>query len=182
MSKYDVVIAIDPDVDKSGVAFLEVATKTLEVSALTFANLLDYLQFVKRESVTASSQRFVVVVEAGWLNSAHWHVRDGDSRRIAAAKGNSAGRNHEVGRKILELCRHYGLDTVEQRPLKKMWNGRDGKITHEELASFTGLMGATNQEQRDAALLAWVYAGLPVRIAKEKMIRKTAVSRKIHKY
>lgn len=161
----DAVIGIDPDVTKSGVAFLEVSTRKLEVSALDFASLLDYLQSVRRESATAGL-RVVVAVEAGWLNTAHWHVGDGDSRRTAAAKGNAAGRNHETGRKIVELCRHYGLEVVEQRPLKKMWSGRDGKITHEELAAFTGLMGRTNQEGRDAALIAWIYAGLPVKITK----------------
>ena len=165
MEKYDVIIAIDPDVTKSGVALLEVSARKLEVSALSFALLLDYLQLVKQQS-GASGQRAVVVVEAGWLLHAHWHVRESDNRRITAAKGNAAGRNHETGRKIVELCRHYGLDVVEQRPLKKIWSGKDGKITHEELASFTGLMGKTNQEQRDAALLAWIYAGLPVKITK----------------
>jgi hypothetical protein len=52
----------------------------------------------------------------------------------------------------------------EVKPLKKCWKGRDGKITHEELARFTGLMGHTNQDGRDAALLAWVRAGLPIRL------------------
>jgi hypothetical protein len=43
-----------------------------------------------------------------------------------------------------------------------IWNGKDGKITHEELAAFTGLKGRTNQEERDAALIAWNYAGFPL--------------------
>lgn len=49
---------------------------------------------------------------------------------------------------------------------KSNWhlNGKDGKITHEELASFTGVKERTNQEGRDAALLAWTYAGLPIRM------------------
>lgn len=41
---------------------------------------------------------------------------------------------------------------------------KDGKITHEELAYFTGIMGRTNTEMRDAALLAWNHAGLPIRV------------------
>jgi hypothetical protein len=162
MTKYDIIIAIDPDVDKSGVAFLEVATRKLEVSALSFPQLLDYLQFVRREKQTAEQLKVAVVVEAGWLNAiSNYHTAPGrKGQRISK----NVGANHETGRKIIEMCRHYGMEAVEQPPLKKCWKGKDGKITHEELSYFTGLTGKTNQEGRDAALLAWVYAGLPVRI------------------
>ena len=75
------------------------------------------------------------------------------------------GANHETGRKIVEMCRHYGIKVLEHAPLVKCWKGRDGKITHEELVAFTGLMGGrTNQDARDAALLAWVFANLPIRV------------------
>ena len=163
MKKYDVVIGIDPDVDKSGVAYVEPESRILEAMSLTFADLLDYLQEL-RDILTERGQTFVVVVEAGWLNKAHWHVGKGGSAARSAAIGNHTGRNHEVGRKIVEMCRHYGIEVVEQPPLRKMWKGRDGKITHEELQHFTGITGKTNQETRDAALLAWEYAGLPIRI------------------
>lgn len=46
---YKNIIAIDRDVEKSGVAFFEVETTKLELSALTFPLLMDYLQFVKSE-------------------------------------------------------------------------------------------------------------------------------------
>ncbi|MCL2028489.1 MAG: hypothetical protein FWG79_08415 [Bacteroidales bacterium] len=73
-----------------------------------------------------------------------------DTKKVAAAKGNSAGRNHEVGRKIVECSRHYGLNTVEQVPFKKYWKGKDGKITHEEITKFIpGLPKTTNQEERN---------------------------------
>lgn len=166
MKKYDVMIGIDPDVDKSGVAFLMVESRILEVYNLTFAFLLDYLQEIG-DVLMREGKCFVVVVEAGWLNKAHWHVGKGGSAARSAAIGNHTGRNHEVGRKIVEMCRHYGIEVVEQPPLRKMWKGRDGKITHEELQYFTGIMRkTTNQEARDAALLAWKYAGLPIRIKK----------------
>lgn len=163
MKKYDVVIGIDPDVDKSGVAYVMVEARIIEVVSLTFADLLDYLRET-RDTLTKEGRFFVVVVEAGWLNKAHWHVSKGGSAARSAAIGNHTGRNHEVGRKIVEMCRHYGIEVVEQPPLRKMWKGKDGKITHEELQIFTGITGKTNQEARDAALLAWEYAGLPIRI------------------
>ena len=156
-------MAIDPDVDKSGVAYLKRATRQLEVSNLTFPQLLDYLQHVKQVRDN-EGESVIIVVEAGWLISSNWHLKSKDNKKIASAKGNSTGRNHEVGRKIVEMCKHYGLDVHEQYPLKKSWKGNEGKITHEELSSITGLMGRTNQEARDAALIAWHYAGLPIRL------------------
>lgn len=163
MKKHQNIIGIDPDVEKSGVGFLEVSTLKLEASTLTFPELLDYLQFVKKTSIE-KNETVVVVVEASWLISHHWQTRKSDNQKVTAAKGNSAGRNHEVGRKIVEMCEHYGLEVIEQRPLRKCWKGRDGKITQEELEYFTGLSGRTNQEMRDAVLLAWNHAGLPIKV------------------
>ena len=161
MKKTDIIIGIDCDVTKSGVAYLDTATRRLEVSALTFPKLIDYLKFVKQKS-DESGQSVVVAVEAGWLNKiSNYHT--------AASRGGQriskdVGANHEVGKKIIEMCKHYGLEVVEQKPLKKCWKGKERKITHEEIAYFTGLTGTTNQEMRDAALICWNYAGLPIRI------------------
>ncbi len=166
MKKYDNVIAIDPDVSKSGVAWLHRETRVMEASSLSFPTLLDYLQFAKKTS-DESNQSLIVVVEAGWLNKSHWHISSRDNRRTSAAIGNAAGRNHETGRKIVEMCKHYSIEVVEHRPLKKCWKGRDGKITADELKQITGIFGRTNQDARDAALLAWVYAGIPIRIKRQ---------------
>lgn len=174
MKKYQNIIGIDPDVDRSGVAFLEVSTRKIKVSTLAFPELLDYLQTLEhREEITGQS--VAVVVEASWLITHNWHTRSGDNRRVSAAKGNSTGRNHEVGRKIVEMCKHYGLEVVEQLPLKKCWQGKDGKITHEELTYFTRITGRTNQEARDAALIAWNYAGLPIRVKPIISRKKTTI-------
>jgi hypothetical protein len=62
------------------------------------------------------------------------------------------------------MCEHFGLHYELIKPLRKCWHGEYGKITHEELAYFTGITGRTNQEGRDAALLAWIYAGFPVKV------------------
>jgi hypothetical protein len=105
-----------------------------------------------------------VVVEASWKISTNWHTGRGDSIRTAARKGKDAGRCHEVGRKIVECAQFYGLEVVERLPLKKIWKGKDGKITDAEIKAFMPIQGRTNQEERDAALLAWDYAGLPIRI------------------
>ena len=158
------IVAIDPDVDKSGVAFLHLPSRELRCEARSFPELIDDLHAIK-QATDDLGEPLVVIVEAGWLNRSNWHVQAGDSRRKAAAIGRAAGRNHEVGRKIVEMARHMGIEVVEQRPLQKCWRGTGRKITHEELAAFTGYTARTSQDMRDAALLAWVYAGLPIRLS-----------------
>lgn len=158
---YDIIIAIDPDTEKSGVAVLEPATRHIEAMSLTFPRLLDFLC---RQDIRAKAEglTLAVIVEAGWLvHKSNWHGTDGHrAERIAK----NVGANHETGRKIVEMCRHWGIHVEELHPLQKMWRGKDGKITAAELEEITGITSRTNQDERDAALLAWVWAGLPVRI------------------
>lgn len=156
------VIAIDPDTQKSGVCLLDVKTRKLEVCSLSFPKLLDYLK-LKRDEYAKSGESLCVVVEAGWINKSNWHVTRRDNLQSASAKGNATGRNHETGRKIVECAKHYKMNVIEVQPLRKMWKGRDRKITHEEMAQFVDVPSRTSQDQRDAILIAWCFAGLPVR-------------------
>ena len=48
MPKFDNIIAIDPDKEKSGVAYLKPPTRQLEVTNLDFPNLLEYLQHARK--------------------------------------------------------------------------------------------------------------------------------------
>ena len=159
--KHDNIIAIDPDKDKSGVAFLKRSTRQLELTNLAFPLLLDYLQHAKKKG-EETHESLIVVVEAGWMNAKScFHAAQGKQAEKIAK---DVGANHETGRKIIEMCEHYGIEVTPHAPLVKCWKGKDRKITHDELASFTGIMGRTNQDARDAALLAWTFAGLPIRI------------------
>ena len=167
ISKADIVIGIDPDVNKSGVGVVSRDGRVEACASLTFPQLLEYLQ-IEKDRRRAENLSVVVVVEASWKISTNWHVHQRDNKGIIARKGKDAGRCHEVGRKIVECAQYYGLEVVEQLPLKKVWKGKDGKITHDEIKAFMPIAGRTNQEERDAALLAWNYAGLPIRIITTK--------------
>lgn len=159
--RYQNVIGIDPDCDKSGVAFLHTSSRKLEIKNLSFPLLLEYLKYCKQYSVS-NGETYIVVVEAGWLNKKScYHKAQG---RGAEKIAKDVGANHETGRKIIEMCRYLGVNVDYIAPLRKCWKGPEGKITHKELAAFTGIGGRTNQDERDAALLAWCYANLPIRI------------------
>lgn len=160
MNKPNVVVGIDPDVGKSGVATLYRDIRKVEVVDLTFPLLLTFLQTLKRKSVKEDFP-FVVVVEAGWLNRSNWHINPKASRAMAAEIGNRTGQNFAVGQKIVEMCQHYNIKVIEQKPLPLHW--KKGKISHEEITLFVDELPVTNPEKRDAILMAWHYAGLPMR-------------------
>lgn len=166
-AKLDCVIGIDPDAAKSGVAFLDVAARKLECETLKFCDVVDYLKFLKDDD-ESGNKSYIVIIEGGWLNSGNWHLPASCSKSKAAAQGRSVGMNHQTGILIAEMCEHLHIPFEIVKPLQKIWKGRDRKITHDELAAITGIKRRNNQEERDAALLAWWYAGLPIRITKNK--------------
>lgn len=165
----DVVVAIDPDAEKNGVARLQREGRCLEAMTIPFPETLEYIRYAHTQAAMAGKV-MRVLIEAGWLNKTHWHVGYRDSAQVAAAKGNSVGRNHETGRKIAEMCDYWHIPYELVKPLAlkvggvNLWKGKDGKITARELTAITGLRGQTNQEARDAALIAWQWMGLPIRI------------------
>ena len=122
------IIGIDPDVDKSGYALIDMATKQVTVGTASLPVLLETIGIVQANAI-ANNKRLTVCVEAGWLN--------------------------------LKLT-YGGISVIQVPPLRKIWKGKDRKITHEELTAIVGKIKHTNQEGRDAALLAWVHAGLPL--------------------
>lgn len=167
MRKYDMVIGIDPDIDRSG--YVMVKTATGEVVTATdwdLAHLFGMLE-ADKEYCKIQGLSLVVVVEAAYLASKHnWHLGGGYmSIPIAANIGYKTGRNHETGRAIIEFCRFLDIDVVAQTPLRKLWKGKDKKITHEEITKITNWnKKRSNPEVRDALLIAWNYAGLPIRL------------------
>ena len=162
------VIGIDPDVENNGYAMLDMETRKVSVTTVTLPHLIELVTIAQANAI-ANGKRLTVFVEAGWLVQSNWHLGFRDSKASAAAKGRSVGRNHQRGMDICEMLTYRGISVVQVPPLRKVWSGKDYKITHDELVEVLGQsVKHTNQEGRDAALLAWVHAGLPVRLTKRK--------------
>ena len=161
-----IIIGIDPDVDQSGIGRLDVAERKCTATHLPFPLLIDYIKDVAQVA-RMKKVSLVVYVEASWLISHNWHIQFRDTKAVAAKKGQEVGRMHETGRKIVEMLEHYGIDVREQHPLKKVWKGKDGKITHDEMTQVCKWdRKRSNQEERDAMLIAWYASGLPIRITR----------------
>ena len=168
------VIGIDPDLIKSGVACIERNHRALDVAYLNFPETLEwvkakYAEWEGKYKETAPNS-FMVYVEAGWLNKGNWHVTESRNGHFspsawAAAVGKSDGECSAISKKLIECFEYYGIPVTPMKPLRKCWKGRDRKITHDEIKQFTHIQQKrTNQEERDALLLAWVEAGLPIRV------------------
>ena len=150
--KIKTIVAVDPDIRKSGVTMLDVQTKSIELYAMPFPELIDFIYSLSdKESV-------IIAVEAGWLNQkSNFHGYYGNrGERIAK----DVGANHETGKKIVEMCEHKEYSVSLVKPLGKRWSGSGGKITHDELKSVLNQRKIvlnrkrTNQDERDSILIA----------------------------
>ena len=135
----NLLIGIDPDVDKSGVAFKNGNEYTLE--NLTFFELFDFLKFYKERE-----EKPIVYVEKGSLNKSNWHTKQSHSAAFNSKIGENTGRNFETANKIIEMCQYLKLPYVEVKPTRK-------KIDSETFKKLTGFTKRTNQEQRDSFML-----------------------------
>ena len=162
-------IGIDPDAEKSGVGVVKRATREVDVKQLAFASLVAFIR-LQYHRAEVQGKTIMVIVEGGWLIHGNWHIPFRCSTAKAAAIGRSVGMNHQTGLLLVEILKAEGIPVQVQRPLRKMWQGADGKITSAELAEITGKekLPRCNQEGRDALLIAWVASGLPIRVKPTK--------------
>ena len=136
-------IGVDPDIDKSGVC-LYYSKTNFELLNLKFFELFDKLYFLK----DCENLDIEVVIEAGWLNKSNWHKVANGSAAINANIGLRTGANHEVGRKIVEMCQYLGLKHHLIKPTKS-------KVNAETFKAITKYQGRTNSEMRDSCLLVY---------------------------
>lgn len=142
----NLLIGIDPDCEKSGVAIKHLFEKVLDLKSLNFFDLIDFLEKKKDEIKE-------VRVEASWLISFNYTSKFANNKAIATKISNKVGENHYVGKLIVEKCKLLGIPVKEVRPLRKVWKGTNGKISKVEFVALTNWKGPANQEERDAYLL-----------------------------
>lgn len=135
--KEKLLIGIDPDVTKSGVA-----TNEMFLTNLTFFELFDFLSLNKK-----IHKQIDVYVECGFLNKSNWHKTNG-SNSVNAQIGQRTGANHEVAKKIIEMCRYLGIMYYEIKPTRS-------KVNSDFFKQITKIDKRTNQEQRDAYMLIY---------------------------
>lgn len=172
-------VGIDPDIEKSGLVLVDKQENRItHAEALDISGLVGFLRMLVQEHSADLGQVVVVLEDSD--ESRNWHTdcyfKEMAQSRFnpfvckkvlgkAAAVGRNTGLCHATSRHIRTFAEGMGLFVLGQKPFQKYWRGKDGKITQAEAEAFmTGLPKRCNQEVRDAALLAWVVSGLPIRI------------------
>lgn len=135
-----IIIGIDPDLEKSGVAVRW--ADALSLKNLTFVELKDLLEL--EQPVIKK-----VVVEAGWLNEkANYHNRPNQTKAAGERIAKNVGENHATGKLIVQLIESMGIPVQQLKPTRSKLNAKD-------FNRITGWSKQSNQEQRDAAMLVW---------------------------
>lgn len=147
-----IVVGIDPDREKSGIAVYNKENGVVTPLSMSFFELFDFF-------VDNNKNIEKVKIEGGWLNKKA-NFRDMMPTAVGEKIARDVGANHEVGKKIVEMCDYFKLESVVVRPFPKEWNTASGKISHGELLNVLESLnvklnrGRTTQDIRDSILIA----------------------------
>jgi hypothetical protein len=139
-----VIIGIDPDIDKSGIAIIDNRDKTprlVEMSIWSLARIADY---------NLQGRPAVFVVEAGWLNKTVWHGAGKLGVLPAMEVARRVGENHGFGKALVQLLKGMGFKVVLARPRAK-------KLCPVAVMAELGLDVKPSQEACDAYAVAKAY-------------------------
>lgn len=138
------VVGIDPDLVKSGVAIVENGTLK-KLYALTFHEIVTKLAVkLKHEGAT-------VIVEDVETDSTTYH-RGGTNARQHARIAQNVGQVKGVKRLLVECLIAEGVNVEQVKPLRGPI--KRAKSDAGYFNKITGWTGRTNEDKRDAALLA----------------------------
>ena len=172
------LIGIDPDTKASGWAVIDLSDRTVHLETISFFRILDQLDFFAslcclNEYRGEKEYPYRFVVEDIWKVAHNWHVSPRDNRLTISKKGYHIGRCSMVGQLIYEAIGAHFFPRIAQPPLRKVWRGADGKISHSELLELCEKLDLklppskqkqTNQEERDALLLALHHIATPIKL------------------
>lgn len=149
-SQYDVIIGIDPDREKSGVAFLRKKDGMIEALNLSIGDILDACLAIKND---LPEFKIKIIIEASWkIEKSNFHASKGARSRTALGEtiAKRVGQNQGAGISISKLLQHYKFEVQEVLPQRKHgmktekgWNpeGRklfykmtEGKLTKKEIS------------------------------------------------
>lgn len=140
MKANPIIIGIDPDSSKSGIAIYDTGKKT---NNYIYLDTLPFFTLCSRIKDYEEPDRSLVLIEASWLLKGSWYP---GGAAIAAKIGRSVGANHQVGRLLAEYC---ALNNIAHELIIP----KETKVKAGKFAAYTGYIGLTNPEIRDAAML-----------------------------
>ena len=146
-NKQGLVIGIDPDLVKSGVAE-SIDGKLYQLHALSFPELIEFAKRIHKTE--ADLVEFIVEeVEVDKTTYQRLGTNQHQMRKIAQNVGQVKG----VKRVLVECLLHAGIPVRLVKPLKGTYK-KKAKADAKFFNQLTGWTGSSNEDKRDAGLLA----------------------------
>lgn len=142
-SRYERVVGIDPDLVKSGVA-IWLGRDLMELKALTLLDLFTWVQSADAEGV-------LFVLEDVEANKLVFR-RKGQNTRQMQRIAQNVGQVKATARQIRQVLDQVGADYILVPPLKGAM--KQPKKNADLFKKMTGWQGSSNEDKRDAAMLA----------------------------
>lgn len=142
MSK--IIIGIDPDAVKNGIAVFEEG-KLVLCESMTIMQFIEFCNSNEHNDV----QLHIEDVNGNRCSSFNW--RPQDSKYVKAKKSESVGKCKHAQMVIEEIAYHFGFEVVKHRVSSK-WKSQAQK---KEFELVTGWTGRSNEDSRSAAYMAW---------------------------
>lgn len=167
-------IGIDPDLDKSGVAII--FQQRIQVLNCTFNHLVfTFFKNLADQQISSPNINTTIFIEAPYLNKTFFQPVKA-AMPVIAKMNRNIGENHAVAKIIVECAKSYGLNVIPVLPVRSTnYRDRGKKITgpqYVQMLERHGLLSeitASNQETRDAALIAVTYGLDKEPTSKEKI-------------
>lgn len=140
-----IVVGIDPDIRKSGVA-LAIDGKLAELHSLPFVEVLPYIM-----SIGLPGSLLVKIENPGAV-SAMWSQRNKMSLAAKMSVAQDVGRVMAVAELLQQVIENAGHQVKMVKPLHGPV--KRAKDDAEYFNRLTGWAGRSNQDKRDAALIA----------------------------
>lgn len=141
-----IIIGVDPDSDKSGIA-VYMGSKLTRCESMSLVNIY------KMMKIQAQAKPVLHIENVCGQNAAF--VKPGTKNaKAATAINRSVGKCQQVQIEIERIAEHFGIPVV-RHPISKRWKSQAGK---KEFERVTGWTGRSNEDSRSAAWFG--YQGL----------------------
>ncbi len=138
------IISIDPDISKSGIAILNKDKKIVWTGVIKFFDLIDLLQSQKNRIQE-------VYIEAGWLNKkANYHGIQGTRGEKISYR---VGQNHLIGKMLRDFCELNSIKAILIKP-------QNSKMGQKDIEQIIKCKINLNQDARDALAILIRQLGL----------------------
>lgn len=141
-----ITIGIDPDMIASGFAVV-VGKEVTKLRSVKLPDLVDHVQQF------GTPEQLIIKLENPEANKGLFACRANKNKAVSVAIAMSVGKVQATTHHIRELLESHGYTVKMVTPLKGPLK-RQAKDSAEYFNKVTGWTGRSNQDQRDAALIA----------------------------